>query len=115
MKEKVNPDIVSIHREGTAQILDVTELNDFFENAMVMLHWVNAEGKIIWANKAEMEALGYAKEEYIGQSVKKFHTDEKIITDILHRLNNLETIQDYPSQLIRKDGSVRDVLISSNH
>ena len=114
MKEKVNPDIVSIHREGTAQILDVTELNDFFENAMVMLHWVNAEGKIIWANKAEMEALGYAKEEYIGQSVKKFHTDEKIITDILHRLNNLETIQDYPSQLIRKDGSVRDVLISSN-
>ena len=110
MKEKINPDVLSAYGKKT----DAAELADFFENATVMLHWVNAEGNIIWANKTEMDALGFTKEEYIGQPIKKFHTDEKIITDILHRLNNLETIQDYPSQLIRKDGSVRDVLISSN-
>ena len=110
MKEKINPDVLSAYGKKT----DAAELADFFENATVMLHWVNAEGNIIWANKTEMDALGFTKEEYIGQPIKKFHADEKIITDILHRLNNLETIQDYPSQLIRKDGSVRDVLISSN-
>jgi PAS domain S-box-containing protein len=42
------------------------ELEDFFENAEVGLHWVGPDGKIIWANRAEMESLGYETDEYIG-------------------------------------------------
>src|SRR6202008_3632253 len=35
------------------------ELRDFLENATVCLHWAGADGTILWANRAEMELLGY--------------------------------------------------------
>jgi PAS domain S-box-containing protein len=37
------------------------ELQDYFENAVVGLHWVGPDGRIIWANRAEMESLGYTR------------------------------------------------------
>ena len=55
---------------------DVTEksrteraLKDYFENASICLHWVNASGIIIWANAAELKLLGYTEEEYIGHNI----------------------------------------------
>jgi hypothetical protein len=30
------------------------ELSDFIENASVGLHWVGADGAILWANQAEL-------------------------------------------------------------
>ena len=39
------------------------QLADFVENAVVGLHWVGADGRIIWANQAELDLLGYAQEE----------------------------------------------------
>ena len=38
-------------------------LSDFFENAAVGLHWVGPDSKILRANRAEVELLGYSKEE----------------------------------------------------
>src|SRR5581483_8029372 len=34
-------------------------LTDFVENATVGLHWVGPDGTILWANRHEMEMLGY--------------------------------------------------------
>jgi PAS domain-containing protein len=52
------------------------ELIDFFENAPISLHWLGSDGNIIWANKRELETLGYTAEEYIGHSVLEFCPDE---------------------------------------
>src|SRR3954452_25451038 len=41
------------------------ELRDFFENATVALHWVGPDGTILWANRAELDLLGYSADEYI--------------------------------------------------
>lgn len=90
------------------------ELTDFIENAALPLHWVNGEGIITWANQAELSALGYKKEEYIGQPISKFHADQNIINDILIRLKNNETLHNYRAKLLCSDGSVKHVLISSN-
>lgn len=90
------------------------ELEDFIENGSIPLHWVNENGIIIWANKAELEALGYTKEEYVGHPIKDFHADEPVINDILKRLANKETLRNYPARLKRKDGTIREVLINSN-
>ena len=49
------------------------ELSDFVENASVGMHWVGPEGEILWANSAELEMLGYAREEYIGRHIAEFH------------------------------------------
>lgn len=90
------------------------ELTDFMENASVPLHWVDGNGVILWANQAELDALGYAKEEYIGMSIRNFHMDCEAIEDILIRLSNNEMLIDYPSRLKCRDGRIKHVLISSN-
>ena len=90
------------------------ELVDFFENATVGLHWVGPDGIILRANQAELDMLGYSREEYIGRPVSDFHADEDVICDILQRLQAGEQLHEYPARLRCKDGSIRDVLIDSS-
>jgi PAS domain S-box-containing protein len=90
------------------------ELRDFVENATVSLHWVGADGTILWANRAELELLGYASEEYIGRNIVEFHVDRPVIEDILRRLLNKEEIHGREARLRCKDGSVKHVLINSS-
>jgi PAS domain S-box-containing protein len=90
------------------------ELEDFFENSVVGLHWVGPDGTILWANRAEMELLGYTADEYIGRHIAEFHADKEVIDDILRRLGRKEKLQGYEARLKCKDGSTRHVLISSS-
>ena len=90
------------------------ELADFFENATVGLHWVGPDGTILRANRAELEMLGYDREEYVGRHIAEFHADEAVICDILRRLQAGEALHDCPARLRCKDGSVKDVLIDSS-
>lgn len=90
------------------------DLADFIEQGAMPLHWVDGNGIIIWANKAELDLLGYTREEYIGQPIAAFHAEQSIIDDILKRLADDETIINYPAQLTCKNGHIKDVLINSN-
>src|SRR5712664_395276 len=90
------------------------ELDDFFENAAVGLHWVGPDGTILRANRAELEMLGYAAEEYVGRNIVEFHADQSTIRDILHCLTGRQTLHNREARLLCKDGSIKDVLISSN-
>jgi PAS domain S-box-containing protein len=90
------------------------ELNDFFENGALPLHWVGPDGTILRANRAELELLGYSAEEYIGRNIAEFHADAPVIEDILRRLTAGETLRNYPARVRCKDGTLRDVLITSN-
>ena len=90
------------------------QLADFFENATVGLHWVGPDGTILRANRAELDLLGYDREEYVGRHIAEFHADEDVIGDILRRLQAGESLHDYPARLRCKDGSVKDVLIDSS-
>jgi PAS domain S-box-containing protein len=90
------------------------DLTDFVENAIVCLHWVDSDGTIIWANQAELDLLGYTREEYIGHSITEFHADQTAIEDILQQLLSDRPVQEYETELRCKDGSIRNVLIDSN-
>ena len=90
------------------------ELRDFVENATEGLHWVGPDGRILWANRAELELLGYAADEYIGHAISEFHADPEVIADILRRLSQDEALQSYEARLRARDGSIKDVLINSN-
>jgi PAS domain S-box-containing protein len=90
------------------------DLSDFFENATIGLHRIGPDGMIQWANKAELEMLGYKAEEYIGHPVIEFHVDRKKISDMLVRLGRGETLHNYEAQLRCKDGTIREVLIDAN-
>ena len=90
------------------------ELADFVENAVEGLHRVGADGTILWANRAELQMLGYGWEEYVGHNIAEFHVDRPVIDDIVTRLACGDTLYDYPARLRCKDGSIRHVLIHSN-
>src|SRR5579883_516748 len=89
-------------------------LADFFENANVGLHWISPDGIILRANKAELEMLGYRREEYVGRPLEEFHTDPAANRNILERLKRGERLDKYPARLRCKDGRIRDVEIAAS-
>jgi PAS domain S-box-containing protein len=90
------------------------DLTDFIENAAEGLHRVGSDGTILWANRAELQMLGYRWEEYVGQNIAQFHADPPVIEDVLSRLESGETLLDRPARLRCKDGSIKHVLVHSN-
>src|SRR5581483_3643095 len=80
------------------------DLQDFVENAPVAIHWVGADGTILWANQAELTLLGYSPEEYVGRNIAEFHVDQPVIIDILERLKRNEALKGYESRVRCKDG-----------
>lgn len=89
-------------------------LQEYVENAAIGIHWVDANGIIIWANNAELEMLGYPREEYIGRHISEFHIKSQVIQDILNRLGRNETLSKYEAVLRCKNGSEKIVSINSN-
>ena len=93
---------------------DQDEFADFFENAAVPMHWVGPDGTILRANQAELDVLGYSRDEYVGRHIADVHADQEVIDDILQRLSSGEELRDYEASMQCKDGSIRHVLINSN-
>ena len=91
-----------------------TDFGDFFDKAAVPLHVVGHDGTILSANQAELDLLGYAREEYVGRNIAEFHVDAPCIRDLLGRLGNGDTVRDYEARLRCRDGSIKHVLITSN-
>ncbi len=88
-------------------------LTDFFENANVGLHWGSQDGTILRANRAELDMLGYSSNEYVGKKLIDFHANRETAEKMLGNLKRGERVDSCPAQLRCKDGSTRDVLISS--
>src|ERR1051326_7063589 len=89
-------------------------LRDFVETSTICLHWVGEDGTILWANQAELDLLGYTREQYFGRNIAEFHADEAVINEILACLSRGDTLRDHPARLRHRDGSIRHVLINSS-
>ena len=110
----IKRDITRRKQDELALRRSQSELTDFFDNASVGLHWVAADGTILRANQAELDMLGYTREEYVGRNITEFHYDREVIEDILERLRAGEILRDYESRLRCKDGSMKTVRIDSS-
>src|SRR4029450_1592675 len=87
---------------------------DHLDNGAVGLHWVAADGTILWANRADYEPLGYTREEWVGHHGVEFHADHAAPGRLFQRPSKGETIYNYPTRLRHKNGSLQNVLISSS-
>jgi PAS domain S-box-containing protein len=90
------------------------DFQEFIDTVAIGIHWVDANGIILWANRTELNMLGYTRDEYIGHHIAEFHIDKNKITDILNRLGNQETLTQCEAALRCKDGSIKTVCINSN-
>src|SRR5579864_6495453 len=80
-------------------LAEVRRLRDFIESAATALHWVGADGTILWANQAELDMLGYGREEFVGRNIAEFHVDAPVIADIMARLHRGERLRDYEARM----------------
>ncbi|HKX32518.1 MAG TPA: ATP-binding protein [Blastocatellia bacterium] len=87
---------------------------DLYENIPIGVHKVSPDGQILWANRAELEMLGYTGEEYVGRQISELHVDQEVLEDLLNRLWSGEKLDNYEARLLAKDGSIKHVLISSD-
>ena len=90
------------------------QLAVFLETAAMGLHRASPDGTILWANDAELELLGYTREEYIGHQIAEFHVDRNLIADILDRLHRGESLHNVEAEMICRDGSIKTILIDSS-
>jgi len=90
------------------------ELAAFLDNASEGIHKVAADGTILYANRAELDLLGYRWEEYVGHSIADFYVDRQQIQGILDKLKRGEVLRDEPALLRCRDGTHKPVLIYSN-
>jgi PAS domain S-box-containing protein len=107
-------DIDDLKRTEEALRRSEQELSEFVENAAVPIHWEGPDGTILRVNQAELDLLGYRRDEYLGRNIAEFHEQATVIDDILRRLTSGEVLHDYPSRIRCKNGSFKDVLIDSS-
>jgi PAS domain S-box-containing protein len=113
------PEAGNGHESGLSRELEALRkseafLRNFIETSTISLHWVGPDGTILWANQAELDLLGYSKDEYVGRNITDFHADPPVINDILVRLGRGDTLCSYPARLRHRDGSIRHVVIDSS-
>jgi PAS domain S-box-containing protein len=88
------------------------ELSDFFETATIGMQWVAPDGKILRVNEAELDMLGYTREEYLGHHISEFHVDRESIEEVLRRVSDGEVLRDREARMRAKDGSIKFVQMS---
>ena len=91
------------------------ELNDFFDNAPVGVHFVGLNGIMMRANRAEVKLLGFADEPggYIGRHVREIHHETAVVETLLERLVAGTPVIAHEAYLKKRDGSLQAVYIYS--
>jgi PAS domain S-box-containing protein len=90
------------------------QLVSFLDSTIDRLLWIGPDGTILWANRSELEFLGYRYDQYVGHRLAEFHEDERKIAALLARLAGNEPIVRFDARVRAKDGSMKDVVLDSN-
>jgi PAS domain S-box-containing protein len=86
-----------------------------FNDALDMIHIVDADGRIVDANKIELETMGYTKEEYLGKPLLEIvHPDCRNITKkVFEQVMRGKDVRSYETALITKKGEKIAVEVSA--
>jgi PAS domain S-box-containing protein len=90
------------------------DLRRFVDDAPVGFRWIGPDGHILWANKAELDLVGYPESEYVGRKMGAFFVEPDTGAELLGRLGRDEKVEAYDTLLRTKMGSVKRVLIDGS-
>lgn len=86
------------------------QLADLFENAAIGLAWLDAEGRLLKANRAQLELLGRAADECLGRKLQELNPDPAAVEALLKHLSERGWLRDFQMRLNRPDDSFRHVV-----
>ena len=72
------------------------------------------DGRILWANRAELDLVGYSEAEYVGRHIVDFFADPLAPGDILERTARGERVEAYRTAIRTRDGGIKQVLIDGS-
>ena len=107
-------DITDSRRAEEALRQSEQDLSDFFDNSPIGFQWLGRDGKILRANKAQLDLLGNDFDTYLGHTFNEFSCDPSDADEFLKRLSMQETVRNFQTRLKHRDGSIRHVLIDGN-
>ena len=85
-----------------------------FEDSRDAIIITDGEGRIIDANKAAFNLLGYSKKEMFGQNMGTHYVDNSQLKALRQRMENYGFVKDFEVRLRKKDGTEIDCLSTAN-
>ena len=113
-----NASVEIVQRKKVEQALRESEkrYRSIYHNTPAMLHSINVSGLLISVSDHWLEALGYTRSEVVGHPLLDFLTPESreyAETEVFPEFFRTGFCKDITYQLVRKDGTVVDVLLSA--
>lgn len=90
------------------------DLRLLLDQSTLGLRFVDPQGRILWANAAELALAGRRRDEYVGHHLSEFFAEPGTAAELLARLARQEPVAAYPARLRAADGSVKEVLIDGS-
>ena len=114
LADGINDMLEQIQAQTRELIRSRQELTDILDNAAEGLHWLDPDGRVLWVNRGELRASGFARDEFVGHVISEFQTDADVAGDMLSRMRRGEPLYNYEARFTCKNGSVVDLLINTN-
>ncbi|GIV61453.1 MAG: hypothetical protein KatS3mg044_0319 [Rhodothermaceae bacterium] len=105
-------------RRRAEEALRVSEerYRSLYNQTPAMLHSIDREGRILSVSDYWLEHMGYERDEVIGRPLTDFMDEasrERAIRETFPSFFEAGCCKDVPYRFVRKDGTVRDVLLSA--
>jgi len=127
LQEQIQRHAADLERRVTERTVELSETNvrlqeseerirSIYNNTPVMMHSLDADGRLLEVNNYWLRVLGYQRDEVIGQPIVSFVPPEqrKLVREVLMpRLAREGFLKDEEVQGIRKNGETVDLLVSS--
>ena len=105
-----------LHRQNQEMNAQMEYLQDFREKALLPMYSIDKDAVILWANEAMLKMMGYseARDEFIGSIAFQYHIDQALVQHMSQTVINGQLLENFPCQVIRRDGQVITVTYNSN-
>jgi two-component system cell cycle sensor histidine kinase/response regulator CckA len=109
---------VMMERDAAARALEASEIRfrTLYNETPVMLHSIDPAGRLVNVSDHWLREMGYRREEVLGRRSVEFLTEEsraRAVNQVLPEFFRSGEVWDIEYQVIRKDGSLMDVMVSA--
>lgn len=91
----------------------LNKIRTFCDISPVGISFLDQKGNILFANQTELDLVGYDSRDYIGKNITRYHEEKSTLQSIIAALSSGKDFKNREAVLKCRDGSSRDVLISS--